>query len=97
MENFKLTVCGGEFSFTRGTCEFPKFKQILLQPDNRQPLETYRVFNPADLAAVADFMGAGYYTTPYVLENRNKAKPVQFEAETCGQKWTALIMPVRGN
>lgn len=48
------------------------------------------------MAAVADFMGAGYYTTPYVLENGNKAKPVQFEAETCGQKWTALIMQVRG-
>lgn len=96
LENFKLTVGGGEFGFERGTCEFPEFKQILLSPENRQPLETYRVFNPADLAAVADFMGAGYYSTPYVRENENKAAPVQFEAETCGQKWTALIMPARG-
>lgn len=63
---------------------------------NGQPLETYRVFNPKYLAAVANFMGAGYYSTPYVLENKNKANPVQFEAETCGQKRTALIMPVRG-
>ena len=96
LENFKLTVGGCEFSFARETCEFPKFKKILLQPENRQQLETYRVFNPADLAAVADFMGAGYYKTPYVWKNENKETPVQFEAETCGQKWTALIIPVRG-
>lgn len=97
LENFKLTVGGGEFSFSRETCEFPNFKKIILPADGREPLETYRVFNPKDLAAVADFMGAGYYATPYVLKNENKATPVQFEAESAGQKWTALIMPARGN
>lgn len=95
LENFKLIVGVCEFSFERETCQFPNFKQILLSPDNRQPLKTYRVFNPAYLAAVADFMGAGYYKTPYVLENKKKATPVQFEAENCGQEWTALIMPMR--
>lgn len=96
LENFKLTVGVGEFSFERETGKFPNFKQILLQPDNRQTLKTYRVFNPKYLAAVADFMGAGYYSTPYVLNNKNTATPVQFEAQTCGKKWTALIMPMRG-
>lgn len=95
LEKFKLTVGISEFSFERETGKFPNFKQILLSPGNRQPLETYRVFNPAYLAAVAKFMGAGYYTTPYVWKNENKANPVQFEAETSGQKWTALIMPMR--
>lgn len=95
LENFKLIVGIGEFSFERETGKFPNFKQILLLPDNRQPLKTYRVFNPKYLAAVADFMGAGYYSTPYVLNNKNKATPVQFEAQTCGQKRTALIMPMR--
>lgn len=95
LEKFKLIVGIGEFNFERETGKFPNFKQILLLPDNRQPLKTYRVFNPKYLAAVADFMGAGYYSTPYVLENKNKATPVQFEAKTCGQKWTALIMPMR--
>lgn len=95
LENFKLIVGVGEFSFERETGKFPNFKQILLLPGNRQPLKTYRVFNPKYLAAVADFMGNGYYSTPYVLENKNKATPVQFEAQTCGQKRTALIMPRR--
>lgn len=96
LEKFKLTVGLGEFSFERETGKFPNFKQILLLPGNRQPLKTYRIFNPKYLAAVADFMGAGYYSTPYVLDNKKSATPVQFEAETCGQKWTALIMPMRG-
>lgn len=95
LEKFKLIVGIGEFSFERETGKFPNFKQILLLPGNRQPLKTYRVFNPKYLAAVADFMGNGYYSTPYVLENKNKATPVQFEAQTCGQKWLALIMPMR--
>ena len=96
LEKFKLTVGLGEFSFERETCQFPNFKQILLLPGNRQPLKTYRVFNPKYLAVVADFMGAGYYSTPYVLDNKKEATPVQFEAETCGDQWTALIMPMRG-
>ena len=96
LEKFKLTVGLCKFIFERETGKFPNFKQILLSPDNRQPLETYRVFNPKYLAAVAGFMGAGYYSTPYVLENKNKATPVQFEAKNCGQEWTALIMPMRG-
>lgn len=95
LENFKLIVGVGEFSFERETGKFPNFKQILLLPNNRQPLKTYRVFNPKYLAAVADFMGAGYYSTPYVLNNKNKTTPVQFEAKTCEQKRTALIMPMR--
>lgn len=95
LENFKLIVGFCEFSFSRETGKFPNFKEILLSPENRQPLKTYRVFNPAFLAAVAEFMGAGYYNTPYVLNNKNKATPVQFEAKTCEQKWTALIMPMR--
>lgn len=95
LEKFKLIVGLGEFNFERETGKFPNFKQFLLLPDNRQPLKTYRVFNPKYLAAVADFMGAGYYSTPYVLDNKNKATPVQFEAQTCGQKRTALIMPMR--
>lgn len=96
MENFTLTVGVAEFNFKKETIKFPNFKSILLQPNNREPLTTYRVFNPADLASLAAFMGDGYYQTPYVAKNENKSIPVQFEAENCGQKWTALIMPVRG-